>query len=223
MKYKMCVWDLDGTLLNTLPSLHYYNNKSLEHYGFKKITYKDSIDLIKYPLGQYYQNLLILGGCPVDKVDEIVDELTEYDYTMYNDNPLYLVEEFPDIKETLIQLNELGIVNAVFSNKFEEICIKTVNHFYPSLIKYVSGQLIDSPPKPNVGCLDRLNKQSDISLDEMLLIGDTQVDILTARNNNTKVAAVSWGYQDLDVLNEYKPDYIIHNPKEVLDIIKGDK
>ena len=222
MKYKMCVWDLDGTLLNTLPSLHHYNNKSLEHFGFNKITYKDSIDLIKYPLGQYYQNLLRLANCPENKIDDIVDELTEYDYKMYYNDPLYLVEEFKDVKETLIKLEELGIINAVFSNKFEDICIKTINHFYPSLIKFISGQLIDSPCKPKVGCLDRLVKQSNIPLAEMLLIGDTQVDILTAKNNHNDVVAVSWGYQDLDILKKYEPNYIINNPLEILDIIKGE-
>ncbi len=220
MRYKMCVWDLDGTLLNTLPGLHYYDNETLKHFGFNTISYEDSIGLIKYPLGQYYQNLLRLGGCPEEKIDDIVDELTDYDFNIYREDPLYLLEEFPGVRETLRGLKEEGVVNAVFSNKFEEICIASVSHFYREYVTYIFGQTADSISKPKKGCTDRLIEASGFSKEEILIIGDTEVDMLTARNNDIDCLAVTWGYQDIDVLKTYDPEYIVSDPREIVNIIK---
>lgn len=220
MKYKMFIWDLDGTLLNTLPTLHHFDNKTLKAFGLNEISYQDSISLIKYSISEYYKILLKLGNCKEESIDVILDDFIKYNYNIYKENCTYLVEEFPGIKDILIELNKLNIINVVATNKFEEISNEIVNTFYKDLLDNIYGQTDDSISKPNKGCLDRLINTYDINKEDMLLIGDTEVDILTARNNDIDCAVVTWGYQDLDILKEYNPKYIIDNPNELLNILK---
>ena len=220
MRYEMCVWDLDGTLLHTLPGLRYFDNKTLEHFGFRQITPEDSFELIKYPLGQYYENMLLKGGCPEEKIDELAPEVTAYDFSLYSADCTRMIEEFTGVKETVRKLNEMKIVNAVHSNKFDSISKKIVKTFFEDEITYICGQSDDHPSKPKPGSLDKLLKETGIPSERVLYIGDTEVDILTARNNHVDCAAVTWGYQLRDVLESYHPDYLIERPEEIVRIIK---
>ena len=220
MKYKLCVWDLDGTLIHTLPTLHYFDNLSLRHFGFGQISYEQSLILIKYPLGQYYQNLLRMGGCKEEKIDEIVDEVTRYSFDLYNADCTFKAEEFEGVRETLKKIKEMGIQNAVFSNKFQEISEKIVDHYYKDEISKVYGQHPDHPSKPQIGCTQRILESTGLSSDEILIVGDTEVDILSGKNNHIDCVSVTWGYQTRDVLMKLEPEYIIDRPEELLEILR---
>ena len=69
MGFRACVWDLDGTLLYTLPTIHHYCNQSLRHFGFHDITLDECRDLCRLSIAEFYHKLLKLGGCPPDRVD----------------------------------------------------------------------------------------------------------------------------------------------------------
>ena len=219
MKYKLCVWDLDGTLIDTMPTLHDLDNRSLLHFGFKPITYDQSIILIKYPLGQYYENLLRMGGCEEDRVDELAGQITEYSFDLYRQDPTHLAREFPGVRETLASIKEMGIANAVFSNKFQEISEQIADHYYRDYISAVFGQHPDHPSKPQTGCTDRILQTTGFSPEEILIIGDTEVDVMSAKNNHIDCVSVTWGYQDREVLEQLGPDYMIDTPQELLKII----
>ena len=68
MGFRACVWDLDGTLLYTLPTIHHYCNQSLRHFGFHDITLDECRDLCRLSIAEFYHKLLKLGGCPPDRV-----------------------------------------------------------------------------------------------------------------------------------------------------------
>ncbi len=220
MKYKLCVWDLDGTLLHTLPTLHHFDNLSLKHFGFNEITYDQNVILIKYPIGEYYHHLLRMGGCEEEKIEGIVNDLIQYNFDLYNADPTCKAEEFEGVRETLIRIQEMGIENVLFSNKFQEISEKLAKHYYKDEISAVYGQLPQYPSKPQVGCTDRILKSTGLSADEILIIGDTEVDILSAKNNHIDCVCATWGYQTRDVLMKYEPDYIIDRPEELLEILR---
>ena len=220
MKYQLCVWDLDGTLLHTLPTLHHFDNLSLKHFGYSEITYDQSIILIKYPIGEYYHHLLRMGGCEEDKINDIVNDLIEYSFDMYNADCTCKAQEFEGVRETLEKIKEAGIKNAVFSNKFQEISEKLVDHYYKDLISEVYGQLPEYPSKPQIGCTDRILRSTGLSADEILIVGDTEVDVLSARNNHIDCVSATWGYQTRDVLTKLEPDYIIDRPEELLEILR---
>lgn len=220
MSYKMCAWDLDGTLFHTLPTLHYYDNLALEHFGFQPISYEQGVTLIKFSIHDYYRELLKMGGCPQERVDELAEEFLQYDYQIYMEDPTLHLEPFPGIRETLQALHGMGIRNVVLSNKFEDVSAKIVSHYFKSYIEAVYGQIASSVPKPKVGSTDRMLEASGLARNEILIIGDTEVDMLTAKNNRFPVCAVTWGYQDTDVLKRYEPDHLIDEPVQLLKIIK---
>ena len=220
MRYQMCVWDLDGTLLHTLPGLRYFNNRTLKHFGFRPVSYEESYELIKYPLGQYYENMLLMGGCPMEEIAKIVPDVTAYDYGLYCEDCTKLIEEFPGVKDTIRELRKMQIISAVHSNKYDRISKQIVKTFFDEEIALVCGQSDDHPSKPKPGCLDPLLKATGILPERVLYIGDTQVDILTAQNSHIDCAAVTWGYQTRDVLESYHPAYLIDSPEEILEIMK---
>lgn len=221
MKYKMCVWDLDGTLLNTLPTLHHFDNEALKKYNLHPVTMEQSKILIKHSVEDYHSTLLKYGGCPEDRINEIIDEFGKYNLALYLDNFSYKTEEFKGVRDTIHKLNNLGIVNVVFSNKPNEIAQKLVRKFFNEQeIKFIIAQTNDSKPKPYVGCTDNLMKEAKLDKSELLIIGDTEVDMLAAKNNGIDVVAVKWGYQDEKVLLSYNPTHIIENPEDLLNIVK---
>lgn len=218
MKYKLCIWDLDGTLLNTLPTLNYYDNLALKHYGFNPISIKQSAELIKYSIQTYYSKLLEYGNC--EDVERFVDDILDYDLKIYQKNPLYLTLPYDDINETINRLNNLGVINIVLSNKPIEIANTLVNYFFKDDIKKVYAQTKTTISKPNKGCVDKILNDFNIPFDKMIIIGDTEVDLLTANNHNIDSIAVKWGYSDINKLKKYKPNYLISKPIEIIDIVK---
>lgn len=79
MGFRACVWDLDGTLLYTLPTIHHYCNQSLRHFGFHDITLDECRDLCRLSIAEFYHKLLKLGGCPPDRVAALQPAIRDYD------------------------------------------------------------------------------------------------------------------------------------------------
>lgn len=218
MKYKLCVWDLDGTLLNTLVTLNYYDNETLKHYGYNPINIEQSADIIKLPIQSYYSKLLEYGGCK--DIEKVVNQVMNYELNLYINNPTYLTAPFDNIKEALKKLKNLGIKNIVLSNKPNDVAVKLVKHFFSEEIEKTYGQTKDTISKPKKGSINVISKDYNISPDEMIIIGDTEVDILTAKNHNIDSIAVKWGYSDLNYIKSFNPTYVINDPIEIIDIVK---
>lgn len=216
MPFRACVWDLDGTLLYTLPTIHHYCNQSLAHFGFHAITLDECRDLCRLSIAHFYHRLLTLGGCPPEDVERLQPLIRDYDYAIYLTDFTYLTEPYDGICETLEALREKGIKTAVLTNKPDAVACALIGQFFGDRIDVCIGQTPESISKPDPRSMDGILEALGVRRDEVLYVGDTDVDMATARNTRVAAAAVTWGYQPLESLTPYQPYFIVHTPTELI-------
>lgn len=212
---KIVIFDLDGTILDTLTDLMNSVNYVLEIKGLKPKT----IDEIKTYVGNGIE-LLMRRALPQDisEVDFKID--FELFKSHYEANIQNKTKPYPGIIELMMDLISHGVLIAVVSNKFQEGVSKLVNDFFGDLVNVVIGTSDKVRPKPSTDSIEHLYNVLNVKeKDKVFFVGDSEVDIQTAKNAKIPVIAVTWGFRGKDTLEACKPDFIADNPEEVLDII----
>lgn len=220
-KIRACVFDLDGTILNTIETVRYFSNNTLKHFGLKcDLEIKDYEYIIRFPINLYYKTLLKFAGCNDDYIDLILDDVIDYDIKSYNQNYMHLTKPFDGIIDVFSKLNDNNIIVAVLTNKHEDIANGLVDNFFKSYVSLTIGQTKNSVSKPEKGCFDKVLEKLSLKPEEIIYIGDTETDMIAANNSNIKSGAVCWGYQNIEELKKYNPKYIFDKPNDILDILK---
>lgn len=211
---KCCIFDLDGTLLYTLGSLTHYVNLILSRHGIGSITEEQCRCFI----GNGARMLLIRSLSANGVEDEDVREqlLSEF-MTEYNKDTLYLVRPYENIPELLSSLRARNIKLAVLSNKPDSATQTVISGFFPGAFDKIFGAREGIPLKPAPDSLIALISELGFSPDEIMYIGDTGVDMQTARGAGARCAVgVSWGYRDVAELVRDGADVIVDSPLEIL-------
>ena len=200
MKYNYIIFDLDGTLLNTLDDLRDSTNYALRRFGFPERT----TDEVRRFVGNGVARLIHLA------VPEGTDEKTEADCLAvfkahYKDNMTNKTAPYPGIMELLKKLRALGVKIAVVSNKFE-----------PAVV----GLCEDRQKKPAPDGVLYAMKLLGADPAKTVYSGDSDVDVLTARNSNLPCIGVSWGFRERRVLEDGGADYIADRAEDILSIME---
>lgn len=220
MLFRACVWDLDGTLLNTLPTILHYCNQSLAHFGFHSIVMEDCRDLCRLLISHFYHRLLELGGCPPQDIERLQPAIRDYDCASYLSDFMYLTEPYEGVRETLKALQDMGVQNAVLTNKPDALAHSLIERFFGGLMQACIGQTPKTISKPDPRSMDRVLEALGVQRSEILYVGDTDVDMQTTHNTGTAAAAACWGYQSIEQLLPYKPAYIVHAPRDLVSIFR---
>lgn len=215
-RFRACIFDLDGTLLYTLPTIHHYCNKSLAHFGLDSISMADCQNLCRLSIAHFYHRLLELGGCPPERIPELAPHIRDYDCAAYLEDFTYLTEPYAGIPELLQALRARGIPTGVLTNKPNAVAQSVVRHFFGDLLSVCVGQTPDSISKPDPRSMDSIFTALSRKPGEVLYVGDTDVDMQTAANTEVAAAAVAWGYQPLEHLLTYQPALIARHPMDIL-------
>lgn len=218
MSYRACVWDLDGTLLYTLPTIHHYCCLSLAHFGFHAISLEECRDLCRLSIAHFYHKLLALGGCPPDDIERLQPAIRDYDCASYLSDFAYLTKPYDGVRETLETLCAKGVKNAVLTNKPNAVACALIEQFFGGLMDVCVGQTPGTISKPDPRSMDGVLDTLGVRRDEVLYVGDTDVDMQTARNTGVAAAAAVWGYQPLQTLLPYAPEFVVHSPRELISI-----
>lgn len=218
MSKRCFLFDLDGTLLNTLPSMYHCCNHTLAQMGLNHISMEQCRVLCRLPIVGYYEELLRLGGCP--PVEAAARQAEAYEIYMqeYEIDPLHLTEPFLGMKETLIQLRERGYRLGVLTNKARSLADATVAHFFPDLFELVVGQTPESISKPDARAMQGVLQAMKLSAEACIYVGDTDVDICTGQNAGVEVCLAAWGYQTLAEMHPLVPNYIANTPPRLLEL-----
>ncbi len=202
MKKKLVVFDLDGTLLNTLPDIRRAINYALSAYDISGIDESET----RLFVGHGLRNALI---CAVEKSGERIEEndlnlMNELLLSSYLKHPADNTTPYPGMVELLKWLEEKGIAVAIASNKKEEIVKEIVKDILSDIkFSFILGQTKDYPLKPNPeGILSNLEKLG-IKTDEIIYVGDSEVDYETAKNLKCDYFIVNYGFRDKSRLEEY--------------------
>ena len=220
---KACLFDLDGTLLDTLKSIQYYANKNTYRYGISPI----NIDETKVFVGKGARVLIekIFKSKGMDLNEEENLKLLNLIHREYVDDydadPLYLTEPYSGICELVSELKEKGIKLAVISNKPDPTVKQLTRHFFGEDFSIIEGASERMPLKPNPEWPLDICKRLEVEPNEVLYVGDTSTDMKTAVNFGAGVAVgVLWGFRDKDELCENGADVVVENPKEIAEIIE---
>ena len=214
---KACIFDLDGTLTNTLESMTYSVNLTLEEMGLSKIT-KDQCRLFVGNGARVLmeKSLKAAGDTDASRIEEGMEIYGR----IFDRNCTYHVTPYKGIPEMLKALKDKGIQLAVLSNKPDRQTVKVVKAIFgEELFDYAQGQKEGIRRKPEPDGVWYLMEQMHVSKEECLYIGDSEVDAATGRNAGLKTIGVLWGFRDRKTLETAGVDDLIDRPDELLQFV----
>ena len=214
------IFDLDGTLLNTIDDLGYACNYALEKTGYP--TYP--IEAYPAKVGNGINNLIRRALPEADRTEENVLRVREHFVPYYNEHNCDYTRPYEGIKDVLTTLKAQGYQLAVASNKYQAATEKIVNHFFPGVFDVILGERegIERKPNPQIvyDIIDRLRLTEDRPATsdrvQTLYIGDSLVDFETAKNAKVPFVACSWGFVVREKLVEAGIAHIIEKPEEII-------
>lgn len=214
IKQMTIIFDLDGTLLNTIDDLGYACNYALERVGYP--TYP--IEAYPAKVGNGINNLIRRALPEAERTEENVLRVREFFVPYYNAHNCDYTHPYPGIPELLKTLKEQGYLLAVASNKYQAATEKIVTHFFPNIFDVIMGEREGVVRKPDPQIVyDILSKLSPLTSNPSpLYIGDSLVDRETARNAGVPFIACSWGFVPREKLIEAGITTIVDRVEEIL-------
>lgn len=214
---KLCIFDLDGTLLDTLPTIAYYCNHSLKEFDLPVIKQEK----FKYLAGNGAKVLVerMLDEVGADR-EKYFDKVYNFYNKEYDSNVNYLTKPFDEIPEMLAGLKTLGISTAVISNKPDFAAVNVCKNFLGELVDIAHGGREGIPLKPAPDGVFEIMKEAGVTADECLYVGDTGTDMETGKNSGIFSIGVLWGFRKEDELLKNGADLIVSHPLEILDYAK---
>ena len=216
--FKACIFDLDGTLANTLESIAHFGNTALGRVGLAPIDAEEYRIFVGNGRDKLIHRMLAYYDADTQENFDIVGEY--YD-ELYEKDPAYLVTYYEGTKELIDEIKSKGVKVAILSNKPDDMTKAVAKALYGDVFEIVQGQLADVPKKPNPTAVFDIMAKMGASKDETLYIGDSGVDMETGRNASLSAAGVTWGFRGEEELVSHGAAYIAHNAEELRKIILG--
>lgn len=208
---KLAIFDLDGTLLNTIDDLGNACNYALTTMGYQD----HPLAAYKYMVGNGVRKLMERAQPDVDKstIDRLLEHFREY----YDEHCCDNTTPYAGIPELLFDLQAQGVTLAVATNKYQSAAEKIIHHFFPDEnFCTILGQVDHRPAKPDPSIIFQVLLNHPTPKSEVLYIGDSAVDIETARRACVESVGVTWGFRPVSELRRACADNIVSKPSEIL-------
>ncbi len=213
MKIKGFIFDLDGTLLDTLTDLTAAVNAALVEYGYPIHTEEEICSYLGNGIAK-----LIQRAAPPDTAEEQLKKILLAFSFYYHDNCINTTQPYPGILEALRYLHEHGYKIGVLSNKSDLETCMLINHFFTGQVDYIQGKRDDFPAKPDPKSLYYVLEKLALSPKNSVYVGDSDVDVKTAKNGGLPSIGVSWGFRGRSFLTKAGADIIIDDARELIAI-----
>lgn len=217
---KACIFDLDGTLANTLESMAYITNIIMRKFNLKELP----VDGFRYYSGEGAH--MLIERCLKDAGDEKLEyqEQAEKMYReMFAADPMYKVVHYEGMPETIKELKRRGAKLAVCSNKPHPAALKVIKQLFHDDFDIVLGQSDEIPRKPSpVGAL-KIAEKFGLSPQECMYVGDTRTDMETGKAAGMYTVGALWGFRDRQELEKNGADCIAEKPADLINIYEGRK
>ncbi len=210
-RFDTFVFDLDGTLLDTLPDLVELTNTALRESGFPERTAAE----IRSFVGNGARALM-RQAVPPEVGEQATDAAMERWMKLFPTVGNNLAEVYPGIEETLRELKARGMRLGVLSNKFEAGVKEVIATHLPDLFSVMHGECDEIPRKPDPAGLLQTIRELGSHPARTVYIGDSTGDVAVSRNADVFSVAVTWGYHDVDRLRNARPDLLIDHPSHLL-------
>ena len=210
MGYKAIIWDLDGTLLDTLQDLSDAVNHSLETYGLPKRSREE----IRAIVGRGIRHL-VENAVPADTDPHRVDQVFEEFCTYYAAHSADATAPYEGIPALLSELSLAGVKMAIVSNKADFAVQDLAKQYFGQVIPLAVGAREDMPKKPAPDMVEYTLRRLGVTKAEAAYVGDSEVDVLTARNAGMDCLAVCWGFRSTRTLQDEGAERIFATPQEL--------
>ena len=194
MKPKLVIFDLDGTLLDTIDDLKEAVNHAMELRGFPTFTRDEVMAMVGHGARNLMRQALPIGHKDDNMVDAAYNDFRAYYFTHID---IY-TQPYPGIQDLLATLHRNGVLLAVASNKFQEGTEHLIKEFYPEIsFVAVLGGRPNFPLKPDPEIVEEVLRKANVEKEYAVMVGDSPTDMETAANGGIKGIAVNWGYRDM--------------------------
>lgn len=215
---KLCIFDMDGTLVNTIDTIAHFGNTALQKFGHEALSVAD----YKLMVGNGSDVLVRRMIQRLGKAEEDYKKVHSYYVDIYDKDFMYLTDCYEGIIDMLKALKEKGIMTAVLSNKDDSTAKKVANQlFEEGLLDLCLGARPGVALKPEPQAVFEIMEHFGVTQNECLYIGDTATDIQTAKNSGLYSIGVLWGFRDEDELRTAGADVIISDPIEIVKIAES--
>lgn len=210
-RYDTYIFDLDGTLLNTLGDLAASVNHALRSFGMEE----RGIDFIRMSVGNGVGSLIMRSvpdGTAAETADKVIAVFKEH-YTAHGQE---LTVPYPGIVDMLRRLKASGARTAVVSNKFDAATKRLCAHYFGGMMDVAIGESEGIRRKPAPDTVEEALRQLRASRENAVYVGDSDVDIATARNSRLPCISVLWGFRDRAFLSAHGASVFAESPADIL-------
>lgn len=215
MNYKAVIFDLDGTLVNSIEDLADAMNTVLESRNYPTHSYKKYEDFI----GSGIRNLVQKALPTTDNNEVQVTTCFNAMMSIYRNQCINKTKPYDGITALLDILKSRQLKLGVFSNKADEFTKKVTLALLPNYFDSIDGLTIESHKKPNPIKAIQISKNLGINPEDIIFVGDSGIDMQTANNANMFAVGVSWGFKPKEELIEEGAKLILNHPLELIDIL----
>lgn len=214
---QLVIFDLDGTLLNTIADLAAATNHALAHFGYPT----HEVDAYRYFVGNGINKLFERALPESDRTPENILQIRSEFIPYYDVHNADLSCPYPGIKELLNALQQKGVKMAVASNKYQEATGKLIARYFPEIhFTDVCGQREGIPTKPDPQVVLSIIANAGVKKADVAYVGDSCVDMQTGINAQVTTIGASWGFRPRAELEAYHPDFIADKADEILSYLE---
>lgn len=210
---KLCIFDLDGTTVNSLNSIAHFANVTLEKYGYSPFSVDDYRHLAGGGAKALWTNIVRESGAPAHLLDEMKDDWL----CTYEKDFLYLTEGYEGVVDMLRALKDAGIRTYIVTNKAKAIAEKICAACFGETL--LDGVVSDHPGmvlKPAPDELIRLKEKYGLGDGEFMYCGDHTIDMQTGKNAGAVTVGVTWGFHTREALEAAGADYVADKPGDIV-------
>ena len=208
------IFDLDGTLLDTLGDLRGAVNAALEMRSLPPRTMEE----VRAFVGNGVRNLMkraLPQGAPDEEIDAALADFKAY----YAEHLCDETRPYDGIPELFSQLRQRGVKTAVLSNKLDSASKQLIEHYFPGQVDVVFGERSGVPRKPDPSSCNEVVELFGVPKEQILYVGDSDVDMQTAKNAGLTAVGVTWGFRERSVLLDGGADVLIDRPAQLLNLL----
>lgn len=217
---RICIFDLDGTTVDSLRSIAHFANETLITFGLEPFPTDDYRTLAGGGARKLMTNLINARKADPSLLESMVEDWL----SRYEQNAFYLTEPYEGIKEMLSQLKSMNVITAIVTNKSQRVAQSIIENSLGTPGELIDIAVSEHPGmvlKPEPDEIINLCTKFNISREEAMYIGDHTIDMTTGKNAGVKCCGVTWGFHSADSLIDAGADFIANVPNDIIKYIQN--